>query len=149
MSGFPVGSVVRVAGAAANEYYVLLARGLQRIGVVTAELIRFTDSQNNRDIATVAPDVIGAVPILDTLRVSTFPERGGVSGEAIVCARWQFGAAGANIAVVVGNSMPVGGSDSMMPALPAAGTRRWPTTFRPPHYCPKEVHTEYAAGALP
>jgi hypothetical protein len=149
MSGFPVGSVVRVAGAAANEYYVLLARGLQRIGVVTAELIRFTDSQNNRDIATVAPDVIGAVPILDTLRVSTFPERGGVSGEAIVCARWQFGAAGANIAVVVGNSMPVGGSDSMMPAFPAAGTRRWPTTFRPPHYCPKEVHTEYAAGALP
>ena len=90
------------------------------------------------DIATVAPDVIGA----DS-------ERGGVSGEAIVCARWQFGAAGANIAVVIGNSMPVSGSGSMVPALPAAGTRRWPTTFRPPRYCPKEVHTEYAARALP
>jgi hypothetical protein len=33
------------------------------------------------------------------------PEGGGVSGEAIVCARWQFGAAGANIAVVAGDSM--------------------------------------------
>jgi ESX secretion system ATPase EccB len=112
--GFPVGSVVRVAGAAANEYYVLLARGVQRIGVVTAELIRFTDSQNNRDIATVAPDVIGAVPILDTLRVSTFPERGGVSDDAIMCARWRLGPAGANTAVVVGNSMSSDGAGRMV-----------------------------------
>ena len=68
----------------------MLAHGVQRIGQVAADLIRFTDSQNDRDIATVAPDVIGAVPILDTLRVSAFPERGGVSNDAIVCARWRL-----------------------------------------------------------
>ena len=90
LRGFPVGSVVRVVRAAAEEYYVVLARGVQRIGEVAADLIRFTDSQNDRDIATVAPDVIGAVPILDTLRVSAFPERGGVSNDAIVCARWRL-----------------------------------------------------------
>ena len=138
---------MRVAGAAANEYYVVLGRGVQRIGLVTADLIRFTDAQDNRDIVTVAPDVIGAVPIVDTLGVSTFPERGGVSGEAIVCARWRFGAAGAETSVMVGNSMPAAVSDSMMPALPAAGTRGWSTTFSPPHYCHKEVHSEYAASA--
>ena len=85
LRGFPVGSVVRVARAVAEEYYVVLARGVQRIGEVAADLIRFTDSQNDRDIATVAPDVIGAVPILDTLHVSAFPDRGGVSHGAIVC----------------------------------------------------------------
>ena len=78
LHGFPVGTVIRIARAAAEEYYVVLARGVQRIGQVTADLIRFTDSQDARDIVTVAPDVIGTVPILDTLRVSAFPERGRV-----------------------------------------------------------------------
>jgi type VII secretion protein EccB len=109
LRGFPVGSVVRVVRAAAEEYYVVLARGVQRIGEVAADLIRFTDSRNDRDIDTVAPDVIGAVPILDTLHVSSFPERGGVSNEAIVCARWQISPTAANTAVMVGNSLPADG----------------------------------------
>jgi type VII secretion protein EccB len=106
LRGYPVGSVVRVARAAAEEYYVVLARGVQRIGQVAADLIRFTNSQNDRDIVTVAPDVIGALPILDTLRVSTFPERGGASTHSSVCARWQLSPTGANNAVLVGNSLP-------------------------------------------
>ncbi len=113
LRGFPIGSVVRVARAAAEEYYVVLAQGVQRIGQVAADLIRFTDAQNDRDIATVAPDVIGAVPILDTLRVSAFPERGGVSNDAIVCARWRLSPNGANTAVLVGNSVPVNGVSPM------------------------------------
>jgi type VII secretion protein EccB len=108
LPGFRVGRVVRTARAAADEYYVVLARGVQRIGQVAADLIRFTDSQNDRHIATVPPDVIGAVPILDTLQVSTFPERGGASTDAIICARWQLSATGANTAVVVGNSLRIG-----------------------------------------
>jgi type VII secretion protein EccB len=108
LHGFPVGTVIRIARAAAEEYYVVLARGVQRIGQVAADLIRFTDSQDARDIVSVAPDVIGAVPILDTLRVSAFPERGGVSSDAIVCAAWQPGGAGPNTAVLTGNSLPGG-----------------------------------------
>jgi type VII secretion protein EccB len=92
---------------AAVEYYVVLARGVQRIGEVAADLIRFTDSQDAGDIVTVAPDVIGAVPILDALQVAAFPERGGVSNDAIVCARWQPGPDSANTVVLVGNSLPV------------------------------------------
>jgi type VII secretion protein EccB len=109
LRGFPVGSVVRIVRAAAEEYYVVLAHGLQRIGRVAADLIRFTDSQDARDIITVAPDVVGAVPILDTLRVSAFPERGGVSNDTTVCAEWRPGPAGADIAVLTGNSLPVDG----------------------------------------
>jgi type VII secretion protein EccB len=114
LRGFPVGSVVRVARAAAEEYYVVLARGVQRIGEVAADLIRFTDSQNDRDIVTVAPDVIGAVPILEVLPVSAFPERGGVSSGATVCTRWRLGPTGANTTVLVGNSRPGNGVSAVM-----------------------------------
>ena len=107
LRGFPVGSVVRVDRAADAEYFVVLARGVQRIGEVAADLIRFTDSQDTGDIDTVAPDDIAAAPILDSLPVSTFPQRGGVSNDAIVCARWRLGASGANTFVLVGDSLHI------------------------------------------
>jgi len=110
LHGFPVGTVIRIARAAAEEYYVVLARGVQRVGQVAADLIRFTDSQDTRDIVTVAPDAIGSVPILDALRVSAFPERGGVSNDAFVCSRWRHDQMGVNIAVLTGNSLPVDGA---------------------------------------
>jgi type VII secretion protein EccB len=114
LRGLPVGRVVRVERADAEEYYVVLARGVQRIGEVAADLIRFTDSQHTGDIDTVAPDDIAATPILDTLPVSTFPQRGGVSNDAIVCVRWWLGPAGANTTVLTGDSVPVDGASSLL-----------------------------------
>jgi type VII secretion protein EccB len=113
LRGLPVGSVVRVDRAAADEYYVVLARGVQRIGEVAADLIRFTDSQDAGDIDTVAPDDIAAAPILDTLPVSNFPARGGVSTDAVVCARWQLTASGANTTVLTGDSLAVEDAGSL------------------------------------
>lgn len=107
LRGFPVGSVVRTDRATGEEYFVVLARGVQRIGEVAADLIRFTDSQDTGDIHTVAPDDIAAAPILDTLAVSTFPQRGGVSDDAFVCARWRLGPSGVNTAVWTGDSLPM------------------------------------------
>ena len=107
LRGFAVGSVVRVARAAAEEYYVMLRLGVQRIGEVAADLIRFTDSQATRDVVTISPDILGAAPILDTLRVSEFPQRGGVSDDAVVCASWRPASTGANTAVLMGDSLPV------------------------------------------
>jgi type VII secretion protein EccB len=114
LRGFPVGTVVRIARAAADEYYVALATGVQRVGQVAADLIRFTDSQNGRHIDTVPPDVIGAVPIVDTLRVSSFPDAGGVSDDAIVCVRWQFTKPGAKTTVLVGDLLPGDGISVML-----------------------------------
>jgi type VII secretion protein EccB len=106
LRGLPVGSVVRISRAGADEYYVALATGVQRIGHVAADLIRFTDSQNGSDIPTVSPDVIGAVPIVDTLPVSWLPDTAAVSPEGIVCLRWQLSQAGAKTLVLVGDSLP-------------------------------------------
>src|SRR5690349_10985543 len=106
LRGFAVGSVVRIARAGADEYYVVLATGVQRVGQVTADLVRFTDSHDDRDIDVVTPDVIAAMPGVDTLRVSTYPDTAGVSPAAMVCARWQLTATNTKIAVLVGDSLP-------------------------------------------
>jgi type VII secretion protein EccB len=85
---------------------------VQRISETAADLIRFTDSQDARDIVTVSPDVIGAAPILDTLRVSHFPQQGGVSNDAVACAVWRLAPSVATTAVLMGNSLP---ADSASP----------------------------------
>ena len=53
LAEFTVGTVVRATRAEAVDYYVVLADGVQRIGAVAADLIRFSDSQSGREIATV------------------------------------------------------------------------------------------------
>ena len=112
----PVGSVVKVPRAdaesgSATDLFVVLADGVQRIGEVAAELIRYTDSRVGEQIPTVAPGVIGALPVLDVLPVATFPERGGVTDDPVVCARWQVGSAwdASGCAVLVGHRTPVTG----------------------------------------
>ncbi len=77
LAGLRVGTVVRVTRVDANDYFVVLADGVQRIGEVAADLIRITDSQGRREVASVSPDAVGDVPIVDSLPVSTFPQRAG------------------------------------------------------------------------
>jgi type VII secretion protein EccB len=96
LPGFPVGAVVRLTRAGSAEYYVALADGVQRVGEVTADLIRFA-YPSRRDIGTVAPDLIGRAPIVDEMPVTTFPDRGGATESPVLCA--QSGA------VLVGDSL--------------------------------------------
>ncbi|KKC00766.1 type VII secretion protein EccB [Mycobacterium nebraskense] len=75
LPGFVVGGVVRITRAGGDEYYVVLAAGVQRIGEVAADLLRFSDSQGTANAVTVAPDAIRAAPIVDSLPVGGFPDR--------------------------------------------------------------------------
>ncbi len=75
LPGFLVGGVVRITRASGDEYYVVLEDGVQRIGQVAADLLRFGDSQGSVNVPTVAPDVIRVAPIVNTLPVSAFPDR--------------------------------------------------------------------------
>lgn len=96
LPGFSVGTVVRLTRAGSAEYYVVLADGVQRVGEVAADLIRFTYS-TRRDIVTVAPDLIGNAPIVDELPVATFPDRADIAESPLLCT--QSGA------VLVGDSL--------------------------------------------
>ena len=107
LPGFPVGSVLRVARSGDDGYYVVLREGVQRVGQVTADLVRFADSQGTRTAIPVAPDVIRATTSVTRLPVSDYPERVQmlpVADGATVCVRWRPATSG-NLSV----SISVGG----------------------------------------
>ncbi|MEO3760784.1 type VII secretion protein EccB [Mycobacterium sp. B14F4] len=110
LHGFPVGTVIRVPRAQSSELFVVLADGVQRIGAVTADLIRFTQSHGRREIAAVAPGAVGAVPVVDHLPVRGHPERGGATDAPVVCAQWGWSADAGRVwsAVVAANALPPG-----------------------------------------
>lgn len=106
LDGVPVGSVVRVDRAAEEELYVVLADGVQRVGHVAADVIRFSDSQGKRDITTVAADAISAVATVERLPVATFPDiADSPRHDAMVCAQW-LQASGRSV-VLAGSAVPV------------------------------------------
>lgn len=93
IGGFAVGSVLRVARADTEEFYVVLLDGLQRIGRLTADLIRFADPEGTAGITTVAADLVAIGPLIDALTVAGFPDQVptlvGVDGS--LCATWSTG----------------------------------------------------------
>lgn len=118
LPGFSVGSVLRIARGDGDEYYAVLDAGVQRIGAVAADLLRFSNSQGTTNIITVAPDVIHASPIVSTLPVATFPDRapgdGGMeSAGTTVCVAWVPAAPEASghsdMSFLTGTGLPVPG----------------------------------------
>jgi type VII secretion protein EccB len=113
LPGFPVGSVLRITRAGGDEYYVVLAAGVQRIGQVAADLLRFSNSQGSANIITVAPDALRATPIVTTLPLASFPDRapsdGGLNtADTTVCVTWAPTASGhTDVAFVAGSGLPV------------------------------------------
>lgn len=110
LPGFRVGSVLRITRADGDEYYAVLAGGVQRIGQVAADLLRFSDSQGTASTVTVAPDAIRSAPIIDELPMAGFPDRAPALPDdgGILCATWQpaqFGQTDA--AFLTGNRLPV------------------------------------------
>jgi type VII secretion protein EccB len=106
LPGFPVGSVLRVARADGDEHYVVLRHGIQRIGQVAADLLRFTDSRGTHTAISVAPDIIRATPTVTELPVDTFPDRAPSTlnaGGSALCVRWGHAASGgADISFLAG-----------------------------------------------
>jgi type VII secretion protein EccB len=113
LAGFPVGRVLRITRGDGDEYYVVLATGVQRIGKVAADLLRFSDSQGAANIITVAPDAIRAAPIVNTLPVTTFPDRAPSpeGADAVVCVAWAPEAppstGRSDVAFLAGSGLPV------------------------------------------
>lgn len=109
VGGRTVGSVLRVARAGTEEYYVVLRDGLQRIGGLTADLIRFGDPRGATEITTVAADLVAASPLVDTLPSASYPDRPPRLGalEADLCATWAAGRVTIGAGSVAAGSAPV------------------------------------------
>ncbi|WP_197382382.1 type VII secretion protein EccB [Mycolicibacterium mengxianglii] len=90
LPGFTVGDVVQVRGAGGTDFYVVLAGGVQPVGQVAAEVIRFGGP--GAAVTTVAPASLSGLPTLGVLPVQQFPDRvdtvrGADAGT--VCASWH------------------------------------------------------------
>ena len=113
LPGFPVGSVLRITRGDGDEYYAVLAAGVQRIGQVAADLLRFGDSKGTVNTVAVAPDVIRAAAIVNTLPVASFPDRApgdaGVDGATTtVCVASAPAASGhSDPGLLVGSGLPM------------------------------------------
>ncbi|OBF85998.1 type VII secretion protein EccB [Mycobacterium sp. 852002-51163_SCH5372311] len=110
LAGFPVGSVLRIVRGDGEEYYVVLVTGAQRIGPLTADLLRFSDSGGAANVISVAPDVIRDAAVVNTLPVTSFPDRAPAPVDAgnTLCATWAPGSAGhADIGFLTGAGLPV------------------------------------------
>ena len=119
LPGFPVGSVLRVTRTGGDEFYVVLTDGVQRVGQLAADLVRFTNSQGTRTVMSVAPDVIRKAPTVTRLPVSGFPDQAKnppPTDDGTLCAGWTYAASG-NVDV----SFSVGG-------LPLSGGE-WPAAL--------------------
>ncbi|OBG40007.1 type VII secretion protein EccB [Mycobacterium sp. E3198] len=109
MPGFSVGSVLRIARGDADEYYVVLPAGVQRIGRVAADLLRFSDSQGTANAVTVAPDAIRAAAVANVLPVADFPDRAPeLDGGGTLCVMSRPAPAGDfDTAFFVGGGLPL------------------------------------------
>ncbi|MDR3656701.1 MAG: type VII secretion protein EccB [Mycobacterium sp.] len=110
LPGIPVGSVLRIARADGDEYYAVVAGGVQRIGRVAADILRFGDSQGTANTVTVAADAIRATAIVDTLPVASFPDRAPtpVDGSGDLCVTWGPASSGRSaVAFLTGSGLPV------------------------------------------
>ncbi|MFZ0712703.1 type VII secretion protein EccB [Mycobacterium sp.] len=97
LPGFPVGSVLRVTRTGGDEFYVVLTDGVQRVGQLAADLVRFTNPQGTRTVISVAPDVIRNAPAVTRLPVSGFPDQAKnppPSDDGTLCAGWTYAASG-------------------------------------------------------
>jgi type VII secretion protein EccB len=96
LADFRVGEVVRVPRAGEADHYVVLADGVQRVGRVAADLIRFADSHGGDEIPDVPPARIAAVPAVDTLPVTDLadPVVAGADLRGVLCTRWQWSGKG-------------------------------------------------------
>ncbi len=108
-AGFPVGSVLRIARGDGDEYYVVLPAGVQRIGQVAADVLRFSDSHGTANTIAVAPDAIRSIAIVDTLPVANFPDRAPVlDGGSALCVTSKPASPGRfDIAFLAGSALPV------------------------------------------
>jgi type VII secretion protein EccB len=97
LPGFPVGSVLKVTRTGGDEFYVVLTDGVQRVGQLAADLVRFTNSHGARTVMSVAPDVIRNAPSVARLPVSDFPEQAKtppLTDDGQLCAMWTYAGSG-------------------------------------------------------
>lgn len=111
IAGFSVGTVLSITRDGGEEFYVVLKTGVQRVGRVAADLLRFSDSHGNVHVVAVAPDVIRSAKVADILPLSTFPDEVGTprdDRDTTLCVTWLPAQSGRpDLAFLTGSGLPL------------------------------------------
>jgi type VII secretion protein EccB len=110
-----IGSVVVSQDVASgrDQFYVVLADGVQSVSSVVAAMLRQRDSYGASQPPRVSPDVLGHIPVRDVLDVAGYPARPlkvvDWRAEPVLCVAWDRGVADrqARQRVLVGRALPV------------------------------------------
>lgn len=91
MTEYQVGTVVRVDRASTSELYVVLREGVQRVGSLAADMIRFAHHSGTADIPVIPPERVAANPLIDELSTAAFPASMPVFGDVRddLCVTWS------------------------------------------------------------
>jgi type VII secretion protein EccB len=126
LAGIPVGAVVRVVRADSTDYYAVLREGVQRIGEVAADLIRFTYPVGIDEVPAVAPSAIARSRAVDTLAVEHLPQRAreplGADGSTAVCVHWHSDQVSGRSSSAVLTGKPASASDRTTSLAQADGS---------------------------
>lgn len=121
VAGLPIGTVLRVPRTDSSEFYLVLAGGLQRVGKLAADLVRFADPRTEAQIVTVAPGFVTDQPLVDVLAVATYPEEPPhfVGVDETLCATWSSGRAGlaAGVDTRPSDDVALAGADGPGPGI--------------------------------
>ncbi|WP_454198363.1 type VII secretion protein EccB [Nocardia sp. Marseille-Q1738] len=139
LSGVPVGGVVRVRGVVADDLYVVLADGVQRVSPFAAQVIRNANSQGMSEITTVPPDRITGVPVVERLPLDHFPRETpkilAAEDAPVGCTSWSRGAddPAATVTILAGRKLPLSSSATPVELATADGTgERVDAAYIPP-----------------
>jgi type VII secretion protein EccB len=120
LSGFMVGDVIRIERASTTEYFVVLEGGVQRIGAVAADLIRFAAARPGAEITPVAPAAIADIPVLGALPVAEFPDQIDAplaDDVSVLCSSWAKG----KVTIAAGAGLPLSNRQVPIPLAQADG----------------------------
>ncbi|MGY4712471.1 type VII secretion protein EccB [Mycolicibacterium sp. CBM1] len=118
--GLSVGTVVAVTRAGSVEHYVALRDGVQRVGRLAVDLLRFADPDSTSQILTLTAGLISSVPLVDALAVATYPDEPPrlVDVTDGLCATWANGHSGLAIpASAEPEGVVLAGADGAGPRL--------------------------------
>jgi type VII secretion protein EccB len=133
-----VGAVVKVVGVNSTDFYVVLRGAVQHVSPLAAEIIRDADSQGMSEIATVPPDALDAVPVVDTLPVDAFPAQRptvvAAEDAPVACVSWSRGDGDtrATLRLLAGQRLPLRAGQVPVTMAGAGGTDHVDAAYLPP-----------------
>lgn len=86
---YAVGTVVQLGEGTATRFFVVLRSGVQEIGQLAADLVRFADSHGQSSIPRITPDALGSIPAVTELNTAGFPQTSpSIIDRDVACSTW-------------------------------------------------------------